>query len=429
MESFFFTFGGGNFRVYFFISLMMMPSFALNQLKKCTVTLTIRAQLAFIAVMFLSTMFSVNFKAALFNTFSCVLYLLTSWAVGGMLVSGKIHILDYQKLLFRIAFGIIAFGLIQYVLFRVTGIALVYQDNTQLVMGQIPGVSVEANGHGKLVGFAAAFAIPMFVQSKDAEIRKKGLWLLEMCMITFFVSMTRNAFYAVMAVIFFSMFYYISNKKKRKRIANLLLPILAAALILYYLMVNGYMGIGAYSLIKLQRLFALKYTDLLADGSGYTRVKILQGSLEAWMRNGKTFLIGSGPAQAYIVENGNQFRVAAVGIIATLPSIGIIGEIPYVLMLISPLYESMRAIRLMKKDRECYDKQILLAEQTILLTVYLFAMDFVSPTYVYAEMWVVSALGIYWGMFNHRNTVSGSSRPHRNIKIDKGWTYDKTGVE
>jgi len=169
--------------------------------------------------------------------------------------------------------------------------------------------------------------------------------------------------------------------------------------IVLYLVSEGIIDLGSYSSTKLNDLFYSDYASIKEDDSGGTRLKIIEASIQTWLQSFKTFMIGSGMGQAYINDNGVLMRVAATGIISTLPSIGLIGEIGYVGMLLSPLLEARKTLKVVA-DEENDGKLQFLAEQTIFLSIYIIAMDFFASTYVYAEMWFVVALGLYWGMYN-----------------------------
>lgn len=398
-EVLFFSIAAGNFRYYFFLSILLCI-FALRNLRVFAKSYTFSWQVFLVLIMVLSSLLSVNVKGAIASSISCILYMLTGIAMASLVVRGKYSIYSYAELVKKVVTCIVLFGLFQYVVFKVTHIALTYQGASQLAAGQIPGVSVEANGHGKLVALALVISIPPLIRSTDEKEKHRSKYLLVAAAITMVLSMTRLALYGFVAAFMAMALYYAPNRKTRRRITILIVAILVMIGIAFVLITTNTIQIGYYSMAKLQKLFSLDYESISTDGSGGTRLKIIEGSIRAWLQSVSSFLIGHGQGQAFITDSsGNIFKVAATGIIAMLPSAGIIGEVAYIGMLVSPIFAAYKAVKALKSSGK-NNHLLVLAEQTMFIGIFVIAMDFFSSTFVYPIMWVYIALGYCWEWYN-----------------------------
>ncbi|MCD7763652.1 MAG: hypothetical protein LUI14_10755 [Lachnospiraceae bacterium] len=380
---------GGSFRIYFIFSLLTI--FILLPNVKYLNGNIIIASVAYIMALFISTIFSDSVSGAFTNTCSNILYICTAYAICLMMVAGIFEANEIQETLCNILLFIIIFGLIQYIIYYTTGISLL----KGISEGQISGVSNEPNGHGKIVGMALAFSFPALVRMEPGRCKQKYKLLFTLSALTMIISIARNVLYSIIVTAIIMFCYYMPKRNVRNQLIKILFVCGVLVGVAVFLINSGVLRLGEWSTEKLQNLFITNIDDVLDDGSGSFRLPALMASIDSWLESVKTFLVGHGPGQAYALINGYYYtRVAGNGILAGLPGTGIIGEIPYVAMLILPIIYAKKLSNILNFI-ESDASDVSFSEQVMAIGIYVFVLDFISSAFYFAVMWTVVALGFY----------------------------------
>lgn len=185
---------------------------------------------------------------------------------------------------------------------------------------QIPGFSKEANGHGKLVGFAIAYCLPMLIDNEDRELRKKYKVLMGLALATMLISLTRSAAYADIIVLGVAMLLSLTSRRKARKTIGLMVGLLVLFGIAMYCIENGIIKLDGVSMMKIERFFSLSEEELRSDSSGGFRMEAFDGTLSLWQHSMKTFLVGWGPGQAFQSIRGFIVRVSG------LDTLGMLGK-------------------------------------------------------------------------------------------------------
>lgn len=384
-----FTLLGGTFRVYFFISICVI-FILLYRFLRLLKYRTSAYVVFYLLTQVIAAALCNSPKAALINVLSTALYVLTAYAVASLIctekISAEIQVNGFQQILF----AIVMFGLFQFVLYQLTGIAL-YNGRNGLEVGQITGFSEEANGHGKIIGFAIIFAIPLLMSEVGKKEKQTTTMLLFLSCLTLFISMTRNVLYSLLVCAFMMMLFYADNSKTRRRILQIsalfVILILAGMLLLR----NNLLPISGRSLEKIEKLFKLSAEDVASDASGGFRLEVFYASLSSWLGSPKSFFFGCGPGQAYAWIQGLLYRVSGNSGVGLLASSGIVGFLSYLFMFIHPFRSAFLS---RKRANDIYE--IILSEQTMFYGAFLFALDLISSVSYFPIYWIYIALGIYW---------------------------------
>jgi hypothetical protein len=165
-----FEVNGGTFKLYFISSaliiLIFLPNVGQlvnNKVFKPFFVLTI--------ILFFSALVSDSINGAFNSSIFLFLNMMGAFAVFLVLNNKKITLDQFQKLVYWVLLINVCFGLIQILLYKVTGIAVGLGSSYigQLKIQQISGFRYEANTHGKLVNFGILYCIPQLLDGLNKK--------------------------------------------------------------------------------------------------------------------------------------------------------------------------------------------------------------------------------------------------------------------
>lgn len=369
LEMVYFTILDGTFRIGFFCSCIIILIWVkcLTEIMAAPNMISMTIWFMYLlATSFLSTSMSGAFKSTLFLILNSAI----GYAVCILLVNDVFLIEEFEEILRIILFICIAFGLIQYVIYKFSGIGIginSLQAQHQLALGQIPGFRVEANTHGKLVCWTIIFCLPPITNS--AKNAKQYRILLILSILTLALSMTRSAFYAMIITIIVMLMWYTLQGRGNNSMRIILLGSVAAGAILVILS-SGILD-DSYSLYKLQNMFITNVDEIKSDGSGGFRFNSFITAFEIWNQSLKTRLFGVGYGQAWATIKGlaTETRAGGNDIMSILAGGGIIGEILFIITNICTWKVAVIAVN---------DRNNIFAEQIFFCSIYGFLICFFS---------------------------------------------------
>lgn len=397
LEMVYFTILGGTFRIGFLCSCVIIFLWIKNLTEIMTApnmrSLTIMF-IYFLVTAFLSSYMSGAFKSTLFLILNAAI----GYAVCILLVNEYFLLEEFEEILRIILFVCIAFGLIQYLIYRFSGIGIGFntlQAQQQLAMGQIPGFRTEANTHGKLVCWTIIFCLPPIINcSKNAKQYK---FLLVLSILTLALSMTRSASYGMIITIIVMLIWYTLQGRSNNSMRIILLGLVAVGVILVIIS-SGILGDSSYSLYKLQNMFITNVDEVKSDGSGSFRFDSFIAAYEIWNQSIKTRLFGVGYGQAWATIKGlaTETRAGGNDIMSVLAGGGIIGEILFIWTNI----RTWKAAAIATKG-----EHNIFAEQMMFCAIYGFMICFFSGILQCPEYWIsLGCIAALW-YNNRRNYI------------------------
>lgn len=394
LELVYFNIMGGTFRIGFFCSLIVIVLWSKVLINVISIS-NIRILIILFIYMLCSSFMSTQTIEAIKSSLFLILNSMIGFAACILLCIDMYSEHEMSELIRKIITICIAFGLIQYIVYRFTGVALGINTSSammQLSVGQIPGFRTEANTHGKLICWAVIFCLPPIINKAANSQKYKNLMIISL--INLVLSMTRSATYAVVLTLSIMIIWYTFTGRADKSWRIILLGIVALGVILVVLN-SGMLEGSSYSLYKLQNLFLTNVSDITNDASGNFRFNSFTTAFEMWNQSWKTRLVGVGYGQTWstILGVDTETRMGGSDIMSILAGIGLIGELLFVLL----NYRNWK----LASNLALTTKSIF-AEQMLFCGIYGFFICFFSGILACPEFWICvgCTAGIYYRRVN-----------------------------
>ncbi|WP_294143728.1 O-antigen ligase [uncultured Clostridium sp.] len=387
-----FTLFGGNMRIYYFVNFILFCCMG-HGFKRLIDNCIMRNMLLFCGILLVSNIFSTDLKGSMAATVSLFLNVIGAFIIYLVLNSGKISFTKFMKYFDHVLLLCLLFGLFALALFRFTGYKLAFTEvgKTQLSQFQIAGFRTEANTHGKLACFAAAYSIP-FMLRENANAEKKILFCASV--LTLVISPTRAATYALLAAIIVLLIFYIREGQSNLVMKKIFVALMIGTVIYIFLSCK-IIKIGGYSLEKLQNFFVFGASELREDGSGGFRLEAISSGLKFWLQSPLTFLFGVGFGQTYAyLQAGEVFtRTGGTEFITLLSGTGVFTAAAWIITIWCTFKLMAGTAHSLKRDNEDFFATV--AESMMTIIVYIFTIGFTSGTMYVPECWIAFGIAAY----------------------------------
>lgn len=385
---------GGTFKLYFVFSIILFFLF-IKEWKYLPSSEILRGLLLWGVVCIIICAFSINRSSALTSYMAVVLQMMAALAIYLVLESNTLDLETLNTLCIKILYVMLIFGLVQYILYRATGIALginVAITAGQLAVGQIPSFRYEGNAFGKFVGWGVIFCIPALV---NLPRNRKKVYEIIMILgvIVSLMSITRAVLYAIVVTGPFVALWYI-YKNKFAKVFKTTLVIAALAGFVIIAVQNNIFNLRGYSLYKLQNLF-LNVQQATDDGSAGFRLESIKQGYEIWVSTKKNFLVGVGylQAQGDLSHRGgmSEADVGGCEIIILGVSFGVIGLLLYLRTMLKIIYGCLKT----SLQTAIGSMQQIWCERMAFCAIYYVALQAFTGSMLCPEFWMMFGIAAF----------------------------------
>lgn len=384
-EFYYIQIGGGIARIYHFAAILVILALA-GQIPWLFSSRVFLALLGFLGINLLAAILSDAPAAALASFLSLGANVGVAIAVALILISGKVDLLFFKRLILFVTLLSIVWALIQIAAFRLGGVslALSVQQESQILQGFGPAFRTEANSFGKYLIVPFLLFLPEFVKNR----RNKYMIFFYVTLIVGILAVfTRSSIYGLGLAMIFIIFWYLVRgqfsifARRWSKIA-----IFAAAGLVVF--VSGLLNVSEYALFKIDHLFSQE--EILEGGSSAFRIMAMENTLNAFLANEKTILIGNGWGQVYMDYGGDLVQTGGGDLLSTLGYGGLMGGGAYLLFMFFAFFSAMKVAK-SSPDRD----KTLFAEGVMFALVGVFFASQMAGYLIAPEYWLLIGVSVY----------------------------------
>lgn len=384
-EFYYIQIGGGTARIYHFAAILVILALA-GQIPRLYSSRVFLALLGFLGINLLAAILSDAPAAALASFLSLVANVGVAIAVALILISEKVDLISFRRLILVVTLLSIVWALIQITAFRLGGVSLALSlaQEGQIQMGFGPAFRTEANTFGKYLIVPFLLFLPEFVKNRR---NKYMTYFYATLIVGILAVFTRSSIYGLGLAMIFIVFWYLVRgqfsifARRWSKIAFFA----AAGLVVF---VSGLLNVSEYALYKIDHLFSQE--EILEGGSSGFRIMAMQNTLDAFLANEKTILIGNGWGQVYMEYGGDSVQTGGGDLLATLGYGGLLGGGAYLLFMSFAFFSAMR-VAMTSVDRD----KALFAEGVMFALLGVFMAGQMAGYMIAPEYWLLIGVSIY----------------------------------
>ncbi len=384
--------GGGVARLYHFFAIAVILALrkSFTDLFKSS---TFIAICLFVSINIFAILFSDFPVKALASFCSFLGNIGVAIATALILISGKISLKVFKRMIMGITIVSILWAVIQILSFKYFGknLALSSQQEPQIMIGFGPGFRTEANAFGKFLSLPFLLFLPEIVQKKRPGFLG---WAYLIIAVGIVVNFTRTSIYGIgIAMIFFVFSYFKSRTASKLVIRGGYVAIVFS--IFVFASTNGWLGSSEYGSFKMQNLF--NQEEVLEGGSSAYRLESMQAVLDNTLPNPKRVMIGNGWGQTYVEVRGEEIQAGGGDSVNILGYSGAIGVLFYLFYSLAALWSA----RMASKHSMDIDLK-LLAEGVFFAGIGIFATSQIAGCLITPEYWMLMGICMYFGVSKGR---------------------------
>jgi hypothetical protein len=376
--------GGGVARPYHFISPILVV-LQVGLIPKILNSKVFISLLFFFFINIIAIIYADDPTTALFSYTSFMANVSIAMSTAMILISSKLSIENFVKILMWITIATTVFGIFQIIFFKAGVIlALSEAQESQILIGFGPGFSYEANT------FAKFMIIPFFVylsfKINNIDIIKLKL-LPIILLVGVLMNFTRTAIIGIISTLCILFIWYFL-KGKLIHFFRKTRYIVTASFIAVVIALSSVSGISSYAKYKMESLF--EYSNLSEDSSGKYRLEHMQLVIDRATSDNKILLVGNGWGQTYFFDGDKDIQVGGGDMVNILGFSGLIGLFTYMLFIFISINESRKSIYRAK------DKYMsALAEGVTFSLIAITITSQMSGMLITSEFWMLIGLSIY----------------------------------
>ena len=221
------------------------------------------------------------------------------------------------------------------------------------------------------------------------KVKRSGKlkWFYICLTVGIFLTFTRTALYGLCLSLFFIFLWYAGQGKLIlfTRKGGVIFGLIFAGVVIVG---SGVVGVSEYTLHKMDSFF--NQSEILEGGSSSFRIMAILGTLDAFLANGKTILIGNGWGQAYVFYGGEMIPTSGGDLLTILAFGGVLGGVAYVLFFGLAFVSAMRVAK-----STGYPYRSLFAEGVMFALVAVFITGQMATFLITPEFWMLTGISIY----------------------------------
>ena len=210
-EFYYINIGDGVARIYHFLAVTVVLSLV-KHLPAIIESRVFSALMIFVLINIFAVIFSDAPVRAMASFLSLSANIAIAIGTALILISGKISLVKFRKIILTVTLISICWGLLQIVFFRLLGVnfGLSPEQEFQIAWGFGPGFRTEANTFGKYMVFPVLFFLSDFIERK----RNRNIGLISLIfLIGVMMNFTRSSLYGMGVSIVFVVFWYAKQGK------------------------------------------------------------------------------------------------------------------------------------------------------------------------------------------------------------------------
>lgn len=383
-EFYYIQVGSGVARAYHFLAVLVVILLARHIPRILSSRLFI-ALMVFVGINLCAIILSGAPERAMASFLAFCANVAVAMAVALILLTRRIELATFKKLILALTLISILWGLIQIVVFRFTGIALgLTPDQTaQVAAGFGPAFRSEANTFGKFMVLPFMLFLPEYIEYQ--RVRHIN-WIYIAFIIGIIMNFTRSSIYG-MGITFLFIFIWYAQNNKLVLLTTRSIKIIVAIALCVILMISGILRVSEYAQHKLVNLFDQE--EILEGGSSGYRMDMMRLILSDTMSDSKKIVIGNGWAQNQYYYHGSAVKAGGGDMVTLLGYAGGLGVAAYL------LYMFMAAKSAAKASRASDQDLCSLAEGVLFALVGIFCTGQMAGYLITPEYWLLIGLALY----------------------------------
>lgn len=391
-EFYYISIGGGIARIYHFAVILVILALA-RRIPELFSSRVFWALLGFWGINFLAALLSSAPTTALASFLSLSANIGVAITVALILISGRVDFLTLKRIIYTVTLLSIGWALMQIVIFRLAGVSLSLsvEQEGQILIGFGPAFRTEANSFGKYLIVPFLLFLPEFVKNR----RNKYITLFYAILIVGILAVfTRSSIYGLGLALLFIVSWYFARGQFSifVRRSSKIVGMAVAGLFLF---LSGLLGFSDYALYKFGALFNPE--EILEGGSSSFRIMAMENTLDKFLADEKTILIGNGWGQVYMDYGGELIQTGGSDLLTTLGYGGLLGGGAYLLFMVFAFFSALRVA----KSSPDHDKA-LFAEGVMFALLGIFFASQMAGYLIAPEYWLLIGACIYLSVNSHK---------------------------